>query len=245
MKFPLIRGFRQILCTAVAAVAMALPTLAAARPVMIGPSNPGAENGPDEWWRGTSGKSYLSVDNTDPASGDNDFTLGNGAVDGDNAADWRSVIFSLGPAAKGASPITFSFAYKLPDPVKAGDNIRVQLRFFDKVTNFVGQREFWLGSKSRDSAMAGYKTVTVGDIWTPPKARVADIRVSVNLYGDRWSSGTGRFDDFSVTTVSRLGRTLFKFFAGLGIVLIIITIAVVKSQRKNRGNVSYDPYRKR
>jgi len=222
-KLPSIRDCRQTFCAAVTAVAAALPAMSVARPIFIGPGNPGAENGPHEWWWGACGGSFLSIDDTDPASGTNDFTLGNSTVDGTNSADWRAVIFPLGPAAAGAKPITFSFAYKLTDEVKAGDNIRVQLRFFDKATNFVGERNFWLGSKSGDSAMTGYKTIITRGIHAPPKAQVADVRVSVNLYGDRWSSGTGRFDDFSVTTVSRLGQTLLVVFAGLGIVLIIIT----------------------
>ncbi|MGB7745977.1 MAG: hypothetical protein WBN75_01650 [Verrucomicrobiia bacterium] len=230
-----IRGCRRILCAAAAAVAVALPVLAAARPIMLGPANPGAENGPDEWWRGASGGSFLSIDDTDPASGANDFTLGNSAVDGTNSADWRAVIFPLGPAADGAEPITFSFAYELTDKVKAGDNIRVQLRFFDKATNFLGQREYWLGSKSQDSAMTSYKTVTTGNIHAPPKAQVADIRVSVNLYGDRWSSGTGRFDDFSVTTLP--GRRWVRLLVitglglGLGTAFVVVVVRMCRARR--------------
>jgi hypothetical protein len=182
---------------------LAAPAMATASPVLLGPGNPGAEDGPDAWWRGASGGGYLSIDNTDPASGNNDFTLGNTNLDGDNSADWRSVIFPLGQAAKGAQPMTFSFAYKLTDEVKAGDNMRVQFRFFDHATNFLGQKEFWLGSKSQDSAMNSYKTITVDGIHAPRRAEVADIRASINLYGDRWSSGTGRLDDFSVTTTKR------------------------------------------
>ena len=74
------------------------------RPMMIGPANPGAENDSDGWWVGASGKSYLLVDHTDPASDTSDFTLGSTNQDG---AEWRSVIFPLGPAAVGASPSPF------------------------------------------------------------------------------------------------------------------------------------------
>ena len=76
-KFPSIRSCRRILCAAVAAVVVALPAMAVARPVFLGPGNPGAENGPDEWWRGANGSSFLSIDNDDPATGNSDFTLGN------------------------------------------------------------------------------------------------------------------------------------------------------------------------
>jgi serine/threonine protein kinase len=193
------------------------------RQILIGPANPGAENGPDDWWRGTSGGAYLSIDNTEPASGDYDFTLGNTNLDGDNSADWRSVIFPLGPATAGAKPITFSFAYKLTDEVQAGDNVRVQLRFFDQATNFVSEKNFWLGSKSHDSAMTRYKTITVGGIRAPRRAKVADVRASINLYGDRWSSGTARFDNFSVTTAPH--SLLFK--AGIVAVALIGICALI------------------
>ncbi len=56
----------------------------------------------------------------------------------ENKADWRCPPFSLGPAAGGARPITFSFAYKLSDPVAGKENIHVMLRFWDSTgTNYV------------------------------------------------------------------------------------------------------------
>jgi serine/threonine protein kinase len=170
--------------------------------IMIGPANPGAENNDAGWWVGAAGgaRSFFTIDHTDPASGDHDFTLGNTNLDGDNPAEWRSVIFPLGPAAKGSESITFSFAYKLPDEVTAGDNIRVQLRFFGHKTNYLSGKSVWLGSRSGDSAMTRYKTITVADIQAPPGAVVADVTTSINGYGEHWSSGTARFDDFAVRT---------------------------------------------
>ena len=234
-KFPSIRSCRRILCAAVVVVVVALPAMAVARPVFLGPGNPGAENGPDEWWRGANGSSFLSIDNDDPATGNSDFTLGNSAIDGTNSAEWRAVIFPLGPAAAGAKPITFSFAYKLTNEVKAGDNIRVQLRFFDKTTNYLGQRDYLLGSKSDDSAMTSYKTNTARGIVAPLKAQVADICVSINSYGSRWSSGTGRFDDFSVTTAPR--SLLFKAGVGAAILLAVgaLTVLLIQLWRRRAG----------
>jgi serine/threonine protein kinase len=170
-------------------------------PILIGPSNPGAEDGPDGWWVAANGgaRSFFIIDHTDPASGDYDFTLGNTNLDGDNSAERRSVMFPLGPATAGARPITFSFAYKLPDEVNAGDNMLVKLRFFGHATNFISEKNFWIGSRSRDSAMTRYKTMTVGGVRAPRRAELADVIASVNSYGDHWSSGTARFDNFSVT----------------------------------------------
>ena len=111
-------------------------------------------------------------------------------------------IFPLGAAANGGKPVTFSFAYRLPDAVKDGDNLRVQFRFYDKATNFLDQKEFWVGSQSHDSAMTSYKTITASGILAPPGAQMSDITMSANFYdGDNWSSGTGRFDNIFVTTL--------------------------------------------
>ncbi|MDR3460431.1 MAG: TIGR03435 family protein [Verrucomicrobiae bacterium] len=167
---------------------------------LLGPLNPGAERGSEGWYHGTTGLASLSIESTEPAAGVNDFTVGNTAAGRENHADWRSETFPLGPAAKGGRPMTFSFAYKLPDPVKDNDNLRVQFRFYDKATNFLDQKEFWVGSQSHDSAMTGYKTITTSGILSPPGAQNADITLSANLYeGDNWSSGTGRFDNIFVT----------------------------------------------
>jgi hypothetical protein len=210
----------------------AMPAMA--RQIMIGPANPGAEDGSDGWWVGASGKSYLLVDHTDPASGISDFSLGNTNLDGDHSAGWRSVIFPLGPAAAGAKPITFSFTYKLIDEVKPGDNILVQLRFFDQATNWISERDFPLGDSSHDSAMSRYKTVSVGDIRAPRRAQVADVHVNINFQGYHWSSGTGRFDDFSVKVTT---HSLLLEVIVLAVVLLGITITaafLLHSRRKNK-----------
>jgi len=167
---------------------------------LIGPMNPGAEDGSEHWYHGMDGEGVLLTDDTDPATGDNDFTLENSSTDRHDHADWRSETFSVGAATNGARSLRFSFDYKLPDTVKDGDNLRVQLRFYDKATNIIGQKDFWVGSKTHDSAMVNYKTISTDDIVPPPGSWLADIVVSANLYAeDRWSSGTGRFDNVLVT----------------------------------------------
>ena len=199
--------------------------------VIIGPANPGAENGSDGWWVGAGGQGYLFVDHADPASGTSDFTLGNTNEDKNNSAGWRSVIFPLGPAAAAARPITFSFAYKLPDEVNSGDNMLVQLRFFNQATNPITERDFLLGDSSHDSAMSRYKTVTVSDIYTPEHATVADINVTANFYGRHWSSGDAHFDDFSVTTTKFLWLPIILISATA---LLVLAAAVVLPVLKNR-----------
>jgi len=170
---------------------------------LLGPLNPGAEEGCEHWYHGMDGKGELLTDNSDPASGENDFTLQNSSADRHDHADWRCETFSLGAATNGSRPIRFSFDYKLPGPVKDGDNLRVQLRFYDQNKNFMEQKEFWVGTRSHDSGMTSYKTITSEDILPPAGSRTADVTMTANLYdGDHWSSGTARFDNVFVTIQS-------------------------------------------
>jgi hypothetical protein len=185
--------------------------LSAPKQILIGPPDAGAEQG-GQWYYGTNAAAYLFVDTSDPNSGNNDFTLGNKTAGTENRADWRSQLFKLGPAAGGTEPMTFSFAYKFPGKINAGDNIAVFFRFFDETgTNFLGQHYIPIGSSSGDSEMTGYKTATftglralknATGIRLPKGARTvtADIWVTCNIFSP-WTSGDARFDDFSVTTL--------------------------------------------
>ena len=104
--------------------------------------------------------------------------------------------------------------------MKDGDNLRVQFRFYDKATNYLDQKEFWVGSQSHDSAMTSYKTITTSGILAPPGAQMSDVAMSANFYdGDNWSSGTGRFDNIFVTTL--------RPFAWLKVVTWVMVLAGV------------------
>lgn len=210
-------------------LAIALVTLSAsATQVVIGPVNPGAEDGEDSWYYGASGAASVSIDSSDPADGANDFTLENSVVGRTNGSNWRSFIFPLGPAAKGASPITFSFAYEFPGQVKNGDNMHIQLRFYNAATNFIGQKDIWIGDRSQDSAMTSYRTNIVTDIHVPRRAEFSDVTLTANFYpNDSWSSGVGRFDDISVMVLPRF--SLFKIVFWTAIVLLGATCLTVLS----------------
>jgi hypothetical protein len=172
---------------------------AARAQVVLGPDNPGAENGNTNWFTGASGTGHSTIDNTDPATGTQDFELGVDAGGGN--VDWRSLFFLLGPATNGAQPVDFTFKYKLINTVAAGQNMRVQLRFFQTNNGnvFLGESNTLVGSATGDSNMTSYRTMTVTGITVPANAHSADIRFSGNLF-EPWTSGTGRFDDFLVTT---------------------------------------------
>jgi uncharacterized protein (TIGR03435 family) len=203
---------------------------------LLGPLNPGAESGCDNWLHGMNGAASLSLDSTEPAAGINDFTLKNTEAGRENHADWRSEIFPLGPAANGAKPMTFSFAYKLPDTVKDGDNLHVQFRFYDQAKTFLEQKDFLMGSQSHDSAMTSYKTITDRGIVAPAGAQLADVTMTANFYdGDNWSSGTGRFDNIFVTVAQPAAG--LKLLAGLVALAALAGLTVLSIQllRRNAG----------
>jgi hypothetical protein len=233
-------------CIAAAMCVVTFPALSAPKQILLGPLDAGAELG-GEWYSGTNGAAYLFIDKTDPNSGASDFTLGNKTAGAENRADWRSQLFSLGPAAGGTEPMTFSFAYKFTGKVNAGDNIAVFFRFFDETgTNFLGQHYIPLGSSSGDSEMTSYKTATFANlravknatgIQLPIGARAvtADIWVTCNIFSP-WTSGDARFDDFSVTTLpspSWISRHWFISLTVLVIILILppLTIWAIRKSR--------------
>jgi hypothetical protein len=169
--------------------------------IFLGPADSGTWSGRAKWFTGASGTAATAYDFNDTANGRCAFVISNTMAGKDNRADWRSEQFSLGPAAGGARPITFTFAYKLSDRVQAGNNIQVQLRFFDSTgTNFIAERVIPVGAHTSDSAMTAYRTLTLTDILAPAKARRADVWIDANIFAP-WVSGTAHFDDISVTTV--------------------------------------------
>jgi serine/threonine protein kinase len=146
--------------------------------IVLGPPDSGGAG--ENWFTGVNGGGSVSADFDDPATkGGCDFTLNNTVAGKGNLADWRSQNFALGPAAAGARPITFSFSYKLPDTVNGQDNIRVELRFFDKTgTNYHAEKMILVGSATSDSGMTRYKRVVVGNILAPRNAQTADVRIN-------------------------------------------------------------------
>jgi len=189
----------------------------AAQQIYLGPGGSGASSGGADWLTGANGGGTTTLDYDDPPHDGFDFTISN-TVDGKgNTGDWRCPPFPLGPAAGGARPITFSFAYKLADPVAKGNNIHVQLRFFDASgTNFISEIVLPVGAHTGDSQMTDYKTWTIGNIVAPRRARTADIWVDANIF-EPWISGIGRFGDFSVTTAPR--SLTFKAGVAFGLLL--------------------------
>ena len=168
--------------------------------VFLGPPESGTFSGSEKWISAARGTGSIRFDFSDPANGTCAFVVSNSVAGKTNTADWRCPLFSLGPAAGGSTPLSFAFSYKLPDPVVPGDDILVQLRFFDSTTNCVAQRVYALGAHTSDSAMSSYRTLTINGITPPPRARLADITIIANIDAP-WTSGTGKFDDFALTTV--------------------------------------------
>ena len=193
--------------------------------IFLGPAESGTWSGSSKWPNGMYGAASTSYDFNDVSHGVCAFVISNTVAGTENKADWRCEVFSLGPAAGGARPITFSFAYKLADPVAAGNNLRVQLRFWDSSgTNFMGERNIRVGAHTSDSGMTSYRTLTMNGILAPRKARTMDIAILANQNADEpWVSGTGRFDDFSVTTAPRS----LQFKAGVGAAILLVVGALI------------------
>jgi hypothetical protein len=187
-----------------AAILLSIAINSSAKEVLrLGPATNSAE-----WLNGANGAGYISIDTDDAPKSGFDFTISNTLAGTGNNADWRCQPFSLEPAAGGARPIAFSFAYKFPEAVAKGNNVHVQLRFFDSTgTNFISEIVLPVGAHTGDSRMSEYKTLTLENILVPRQARTADVWIDANIF-EPWVSGTARFGDISVTTVPR--SLLFK-----------------------------------
>ena len=201
--------------------------------IFIGPprSNPSSEI--TNWLTGANGAGFTSIDYDDAPKSGFDFVISNTVAGDGNNADWRCLPFSLGPATGGATPMTFSFSYKFPDVVAKGNNVHVQLRFFDATgTNFISEIVLPIGSRTGDSKMEDYKTRTVENILAPRKARTADVWIDANIF-EPWVSGTTRFGDFSVTTPPR--SWLFKIgvavFILVGVSIPVFLLIYLKRRR--------------
>lgn len=175
------------------------------RAQVLGPDNPGAENGDTNWFTGVGGTHHTAIDTTNPASGLADFEIGGTARDpgeGAEHADWRSASFLLNGPGNGGQGVDFSFKVRVLGAVAAGDDIRVQLRFFQTTGGgiFLGEENVLIGSTSGHSNMPDYATVARLNIPVPALAQSADIRFSTDIF-EPWGSGTARFDDFQVSVV--------------------------------------------
>jgi hypothetical protein len=226
---------RSIVSLAVTAFIVTTMAASGKEQIFLGPAEAGTWSGSEKWPNGMYGAASTSYDFDDHAGGVCAFVISNTVPGKENTADWRCLPFSLGPAVGGAKPITFSFAYKLTDRVAAGNNIHVQLRFFDSTgTNFIGERVIQVGARTSDSAMTDYRTLVINGILAPHKARTADIWVDANIF-EPWVSGTARFDDFSVTTLPR--SLLFKVMIGAAILLAVgaLTALLIQLWRRRAG----------
>jgi hypothetical protein len=200
--------------------------------VFVGPPESGSFSGAEKWITAGRGAGFTCYDLNDPATGTCAFVVSNSVAGKENTADWRCPLFPLGPAAGGVRPLSFTFSYKLPEPVAPGNDILVQLRFFDSATNGVATRVYALGGHTSDSAMSSYRTLVMNGITPPRTARLADITIIANIDAP-WTSGTGKFDDFALTTVP--GPLIPAWAIGLAALLIIggVTSALLVRSRRS------------
>lgn len=173
----------------------------APRRLSLGPVNAGFELGGANWNTGGTGgvagsASFANSPSNGPgAPGINCVSeTSNGAGN----VDFRADYFSLGAAAKGANPVTFSFDYNILNPVIAGNQIRVGLRLEGPTGGFLGEYNSYIGVPNGDVGANGWHHFSVTTVPTATAVN-ADIRVSMNVFGDdHWSLGTVLFDNFTV-----------------------------------------------
>jgi hypothetical protein len=182
---------------------------------IIGPNPPIQTANGFNWFSGSAGAAYVNDADTNslqglPANGiytnflygpaRYDGVISNSAASGSgsgNNANFRAGAFPL----NGARTVAISFYYYAPK-VKAGDNIRIDLRMYQGANDvgFIDDNNlhpFIAGT------MNGYVFYQSGSITVPAGANAADIWVSINTFGDDpWSSGAAYFDDFLVTTLT-------------------------------------------
>jgi hypothetical protein len=205
-------------------------TLTALPRTPLGPANPGFEAQGNSWNSGGSGGAAGSIDFSNPGQ-NGPAAPGTNCVaetsDGTGNTDFRANAFSLGAAAAGAYPVTFSFDYNLSNAVTAGNNVRVGLRFFDSTGSvFQGENNSHVGADNGDAGGIGWRHFRV-TLTPPATAYTADIRVSMNVFGDdTWSNGPVWFDNFAVAIGSNSLPVAGNFSVGT-LVGVPITIRLI------------------
>lgn len=211
----------------------------------LGPLDPDAEQGSfptSYWFTGASGAGFVDThDPSNPYTGSYDFKVGNTVAStpftGGNYGDFRSLAFSLGPAARGNQPINFSFAFELPGVVNAGDDMLAELIFYERYGNngdgdgYAGEYNVQLGSTSGDSSMTGYSLFSHGGIIAPSTADFAAVRFTANIFVP-WSSGAAYFDSLSVTTAPSAVPEIDPTSMGSALALCAGILAFIEQRRR-------------
>lgn len=177
------------LIIAIAALACA-HTAALQAQVLLGPVNPTVDENSNEWNFGAS----TGWSATGGVNDSGRLTI--------TATDFRANSFSLGAAANGGQTVSFSFDYLFSQEVTAGDDLRIDLRFWRNVeaNDFAGEQNIFVGSSSGNGTVtAQWHAFEMTDITVPNDAGWADVVVSSNFTS--WTSGEASFDNFSVSTV--------------------------------------------
>jgi hypothetical protein len=193
--------------------AMAFTALHAKADYVLGPLNPGFENGGADWNSGgpnDSGGSngFVNVGINGPSTiGSNCVVMtADGSVNPSGGNDLRCNYFSLGPATAGSNSISIDFDYNIVNTYPGGDQIRVGCRFEDANGNFLGEHNFYIGSGNNDVGGTGWHHFH-GVAADPTLSAVnMDIRISMNIFGDDiWSAGPVYFDNFVVQATPAIG----------------------------------------
>lgn len=207
------RSWLHLLTAVCAITGLAGPALSAkASSTIIGPPNPGFEDGGLDWNTGGPGgaagsSSFANSPTNGPSAPGTNCVLmtSDGSVSPPNGNDLRVNYFSLGAAALGNSAVTVEFDYNILNAFTAGHAVRVDLRWEDANGGFLGEQLFYVGTPNGDVGAQGWKHF-VGTATPIATAVNCDIRISMNIFGDDiWSDGPVLFDNFSVAVNNSIG----------------------------------------
>ncbi len=202
-----------LFAVAVATLGLAWPAFSVqGAPTIIGPPNPGFEEGSLDWNTGGPGgaagsSSFANSPTNGPSAPGTNCVLmtADGTVSPPNGNDLRVNYFSLGAAANGKNSVTLQFDYNILNAINFGDAVRVDLRWEDANGNFLGENLFHVGTPNGDTGGQGWLHFT--GVATPiPTAVTCDIRISMNIFGDDiWSDGPVLFDNFAMSVNNGVG----------------------------------------
>lgn len=171
--------------------------------LFLGPPNWNIEHTGD-WFMGASGDSFVDiVDEGGQIEGTGRLNIGATSAD-EGDADFRSSDIPLGDAALGEAPLAIEFYVKFTEPVKPGETVLVQFRFFGGPHNadYKGEVNIDIndGAEGIDTSLIDeWQKFRMEDITAHEEANYADFRTSVNIWTE-WSSGEAQFDGFRATT---------------------------------------------
>lgn len=162
-----------------------------------------------------------------------------GSLSPPNGNDIRVNSFTMPPNSQTA---TFSFDYNIVNPISSANAVRVGLRFFSQSggNDYNGEFDVHPGTPNGDLGAQGWKHYT-GVCSVPAGTVSADIRVSMNIFGDDdWNNGPVLFDNFVVITGTNVPPVANNVLMGTVNTLPVTRAAVTNAAIVPASILTYD-----